>query len=409
MHAADSFARAQTTGKINTNKKFLSMIFFTFLKKSILPILFQTLFMVTIFFSTGCRSKKHPLISACLTAEEKADLECFFRFLIFENYGAFVLFGSKPLCQTHLSDEESTEIKPAFQKWVSSLPDDRRAAIEVAINKAHAAPEPEHNLYRGWGALEKVRRNFKMGNFIFRLTPVYFLDSDELIPDTYDLTLINIQQTALVLAENYEIFKAAAGMDFDPLQAVFEAQNSDSIFWKNVFSMQNHVAKGLLFGFGIKNSIFFNWCELVDHPISSNAQQAFALDDYREDILKYTPIGHKLGIWAAQKPRDSIDRKRINIDNMNPFATPEPRGASAAQIPSLWPIGLYLQNHSFELSTAPVEFGKGSSSNFTIPMFRTIIEDDTVEKYTKEKTAIEKTYDGHDVVEVTLRRLVGLY
>jgi hypothetical protein len=313
-------------------------------------LLFKILFIITIFFSAACSSKKQPLLSACLTAEEKADLEYFFRFLMFENYGAFVLFGSKSLCQTHLDDEESTDIEPAFQKWVSSLPDDRRAKIEAAINKAHVAPEPERNPYRGWLALEKVRRNFKIKNFIFRLIPVYFLDSDALIPDSYDLVLINVQQTALVLAENYEVFKTASVMDFDPLQVVFEAQNADSIFWKNVFSMKNHLAKGLLFGFGLKNSIFFNWRELY-----SNAQQDLASDSYTEDVLKY------------------------------------------------------LQNHRFEFSTAPVGLGKGSPSNFTITMFRAIVEDDTVEKYTKEKAAIEKIYRGHDMVEVTLRRLVGLY
>ena len=33
-------------------------------------------------------------------------------------------------------------------------------------------------------------------------------------------------------------------------------------------------------------------------------------------------------IWTASKPRGSIDRKRVNINNMNPFAIVDPRELS---------------------------------------------------------------------------------
>jgi hypothetical protein len=312
-------------------------------------MLFKSIFIVTFFFSTGCSSKKQPLLSACLTPEEKADLECFFRLLIFENYGGFVLFGSKPLCEMHLSDEESIEAEAAYKKWFNSLPDSKRAEIEAVINKprnkANRVKVLERNPYRGWLSLEKVRENLRIKNFIIRLVPVYFPDSDEWIPGSYELVLINVQQTALILAENYEIFKNAADMDFQPLQAVFEAKNPDSLFWKNIFSLKNHLVKGLLFGFGLKNSIFFHWRQLCSH-----AQGVLISEDISE----------------------------------------------------------YLQDHHFELSTAPVEFSQGSLSNFTTPVFRTIAGDDTAEKYIKEKAAIEKVYRGQDIVEVTLRRLSGL-
>jgi hypothetical protein len=113
--------------------------------------------------------------------------------------------------------------------------------------------------------------------------------------------------------------------------------------------MKNHLAKGFLFGFGLRNSIFFHW-----RLLCSNTQRAFASESHIEDISEY------------------------------------------------------LQSQHFELSTAPVEFCQGSLSNFTIPVFRTIAGDHTVEQYTKEKVAIERIYRGQDVVEVTLRRLAGL-
>ena len=313
-------------------------------------MLFQVIVIVTIFFSAGCSSKKQALLSADLTAEEKADLEYFFRFLIFENYGAFVLFGSKPLCEIHLSDVDSTEVEPAFQRWLNSLPDDKRENFEAVLNQArnnkNVGPELEHNPYHGWLALERVKNNFKTRNFIFRLVPVHFPDSDELVPGSYELVLINIQQTALILAKHYEIFKTASGMDFHPLQVVFEAQNPDSLFWKNIFSMKNHLAKGLLFGFGLENSTFFHWSPFyTQHALASG---------YTEDALEY------------------------------------------------------LESHRFEPSTTLVESHTGSLSNFTIPLFGILEGDGTAEKYKKEKIAIEKIYRGQDIVEVTLQRLAGL-
>ena len=307
-------------------------------------------FIVTIFSAIACSNKKQPLLSASLTAEEKADLEYFFRFLIFENYGDFVLFGSKPLCEMHLSDTESPSREAAFQKWLHALPDEERAKIE-AIKKTKTEPrtELERNPYRGWQALEKVRQHLKINNFILRLVPVHIPNSDELTPGSYDLKLINIQQTALILAENYEIFKRAAGMDFQPLEAVFELQNPDSIFWKNVFAMRNHLAKGLLFGFGLKNSIFFDW-----EAEYTKEQLPVASEKYRQDILdyfKHTPV--------------------------NVSATPTP-------------------------------FCQGNLSNFTIPVFGMVAGNEMKEKYTKEKAAIEKMYRGQDMVEVTLQGLAKL-
>jgi hypothetical protein len=96
--------------------------------------------------------------------EEKADLEYFFRLLIFENYGAFVLFGSKPLCEMHLSDEEPTEAETAYKAWFNSLPDGKRAEIETLTNKArnreNIPTELERNPYRGWLALREGSRKF---------------------------------------------------------------------------------------------------------------------------------------------------------------------------------------------------------------------------------------------------------
>ena len=158
---------------------------------------------------------------------------------------------------------------------------------------------------------------------------------------------INIQQVALVLANHYETFKqAAGGIDFHPLQAAFELQDPNSTFWNNVLSMQNHLAKGLLCGFGYRNSLFGDWrCSF------QNGKLALPSEAYRKEVENY------------------------------------------------------LEEALFIPSTTPIASGKISLSNFTIPLFGMFPDDETAEKYRREKEIIEKIYRGQDVVEVTLQRL----
>lgn len=287
---------------------------------------------------TACDNRKPSSITSCLSTEEKADLEYFFRWLVFENQGAFVLFGSKPMCIMSLRDIDTPIDRDKFQIWFNSLPEDEKAKVESVLSQAKSVPKLEHNPYRGWMVLQKALKNLKMRDYLFRLVPL-------LNAGHYDLVLIDIQRTALVLAENYSIFKeASGGMDFHPLQAVFELQDPDSVFWKNIFSLQNHLAKGLLFGYGLKNSLFGHWSFS-----SSQGKLTLPSEKYREKIEDY------------------------------------------------------LKGTSFK----PTMPNQSSISNLTIPLFGMVAGDKTAKKYAKEKAAIEKIYRGKDIVEVTLQCLAG--
>lgn len=197
------------------------------------------------------------------------DLERFFHSLLFDNYGAYVLFGSKPLCELSIHDMDSPVADAAFQQFLKGLSEEEREKIKSrAQTKKNLVDldkemDLESSRYRGWWVFQKLMDQFSLNGFLFRATPT-------LRPDAYDILFINIQKTALVLAENYEIFKQAAKMDFHPLQVVFEAEDPNSLFWKNVMNMENHLAKGLLFGFGRKNSLFGNW--------------AFSSEKYKKEI-----------------------------------------------------------------------------------------------------------------------------
>lgn len=358
------------------------------LKDTFFALLSGLLFLVIICSIIGDAHKKSPRLSACLTAEEKTDLEYFFRSLIFENYGAFVLFGSKPLCNMHLKDTDSTAAEDILQQWLDSLPDDKQAEFETwSKNKKRELSKSERHLYRGWLAWEKVQKTFEMKHYLLRIAPLPG-------PASYELVLVNIQQTALTLAENYAIFKNAAEMDFHPLQVVFELRNPDSIFWRKVLSMPNHLSKGLLFGFGLRNSIFGDW--------RFSCRKAKASIDWGKDIVEY------LKKAAPVAPANSIKLGEGFIPLFGGGHRDDLAQKCARASSELGKDILdYLTNTPTSQSTSVVKPGEGSPSNFTIPLFGAIDGDDTIQKYTKEKMEIEKIYRGQDLVEVTLQRLAS--
>jgi hypothetical protein len=323
-----------------------------------------------------------------LTTEEKVDLECFFRSLIFEHYGAFVLFGSKPLCDMCLRDTESTKAKDVLQQWLNALPDNKREEYEAwAKNKTQVKSESEHNLYRGWLAWEKVRKTFEMKRYILRIAPLPG-------PASYELVLVNIQQTALTLAENYAIFKNVAEIDFHPLQIVFELQSPDPIFWKKVLSTPNHLTKGLLFGFGLRNSLFGDW--------QFSCSKSKTSTDWGKDIVDYlkkTPpvisTNPTKGEERFMPLFSTVDRDQLTLELAKSSLM---FGRHAVE---------YLKNAVTSVSTVAVKPGQGSPSNFTIPLFGAIDGDDVAQKYRKEKMEIEKIYRGQDLVEITLQRLAN--
>ena len=308
-------------------------------------------FLVTVFLLSSCTRNKEPLLSDCLTAEEKQDLDYFFRFLLYENYGAFVLFGSKALCEMNLPDTRYDPKCTDITEWVNAMPENDQKKFRIiqknAQKRARKTPKLKRNPYQGLVAFEKVQKKIKMKNFIIKTVPDYAGDDQV---SGYEVTLVNIQQTAFVLAEHYAIFKEAAGMDFHPLQAVFELQDPTSVLWKNIFSLKNHTAKGLLFGFGLKNSLFGNW-----HLSCLHGQLELPSEHYKETIADYL--------------------KNLLCD------------ASSS-------------NHKNSYSEEPL-------THCVIPLFKMVPGDEMADKYMKEKAVIERAYRGKDFVEVTLRRLAG--
>ncbi len=307
--------------------------------------LYRLILFAPLLFLLTCTKQcgRSSNFTSCLTLDEKADLQQFFRSLLFDNHGAYVLFGSKPLCNLAVRDMDSPAADEAFRQFWEGLEEEEREKIRLLRLKAQTPKnlneqmDLESSGYRGFLVLQKLLDRFKLKGFLFRAVPIRR-------PDAYDILFINIQKTAIVLAENYTIFQQATGIDFDPLQIVFEANDPNSLFWNKVMSPDNHLAKGLLFGFGHKNSLFGHW-----KFSESNGTLNLHNEKYRKEIES--------------------------------FLRQSPSSVSTDIVP------------------------KGNAL-FNIPIFGAVPGDEMAEKYGRERIIIQRKYFHKNMVEVTLNELL---
>src|SRR5690606_31752382 len=126
-------------------------------------------------------------------------------------------------------------------------------------------------LNKGWDIWKKMKRNGHK-YILVRISRPFFMEwpcgkREEKI--LYEFILADPKKTAFVLAKHYDLFKDLTGVDFHPLEIVFELENSDSAFWNQLLFpssndkdlIKSYRALGLLFGFGDENSLLFSWRE----------------------------------------------------------------------------------------------------------------------------------------------------
>lgn len=177
-------------------------------------------------------------------------------YLLFEHQGAFVLFGSKPLTEVILHPRMTEKDEEAL---FASLP----VELQSKIKRIKAPYDP----YACWELWKK--KNYQIQDFIFTERPLTENSS------SISVIILNIKNTTSLLQKNYIYLKNLFGKDFDPLVEVHTITNSQSPFWRCLFS--DHYAKGLLFGYGETNARLFtkmvqgvalSWRQLKSLPIA---------------------------------------------------------------------------------------------------------------------------------------------
>jgi hypothetical protein len=218
--------------------------------KTTLNTIFILAFLSTgLSFLTSCNRvevKKSPYE---LSNEEREWMTKFFGYIMFFEHGIYTLWGSKPMVQIGILNLNVTEEE--IKAWEDSLTEEEKENCFQTVDP---------NFDEDWEKWVKIRDRFPIKRFIFAKSEIY---SNDEFSQYY---FVDIVKTALVIQENYKIFRDVVGFDFHPLEVVFELRNDKTPFWEKIKnSSSNSLIWGLLFGFGKENSQLFYW-KFFDRP-----------------------------------------------------------------------------------------------------------------------------------------------
>ena len=210
---------------------------------------------VASFFIGGCSTpsvqstKKLPSKEANIpvTEEEREWMEKFFKEFFLKGASLYTLFGTKPISEEMLVCATEEDYRKGALLYIE------KEGIE-GVEKEEILSEAsktyhEYDFDTKWAQWITYFERHPNSPFIFAKHPAR---SEKV----WSAHILNIQETVWTLQKHYDIFRKEVGYDFDPVSVTMDFKNEDSIFWKDVFA--NHLLTGIVYGFGYKNSYFFD-------------------------------------------------------------------------------------------------------------------------------------------------------
>lgn len=223
------------------------------MKKFIKEHLKQTFYFLAIIFSFfSCSKDTLSNDPYNLTKEERHWMRKFFHDLLFVEQGVYTLWGSKPITRIVLYHYTQEEV----DAWLKTLP-------KEALDNGYVMEN--YDLPENWEKWEKISSRFPAKRYLFFKDE---FDEENKVSFVY---LIDILRTALVIQDNYELFRKEVDFDFHPLEIVLEMPNRSSEFWKKLKNSKNAALLwGILFGYGKENATIFNW-KYFDYPVMAKS------------------------------------------------------------------------------------------------------------------------------------------
>ena len=178
--------------------------------------------------------------------------EFFTRLLFFEGV-AFAVHGSKPVSEVVLDRRTQKEKDLDSKEFISTLTDEDKRLIELQ----ESAPwNPKYSFEETFDEWERTLDPEGLNNFLL-------VHVDRKIKNYDFVYFVNILETAKVLTIHYDLFKRFVEFDFDPLETSLHFGNVESVFWNKIFSDNTSPQRvclwGILFGYGVENSLPFSW------------------------------------------------------------------------------------------------------------------------------------------------------
>ena len=267
-------------------------IFFPFFKRAY----FRTLFIFLLIFFVGCSNSNN---------REKMDVELFLENVMIRERGLYVLMGTKPMSTFNLDSgfPESEEERKSYyhrrlNEWKEENSLEPCESYEEFSKNCEKQPHSHHQ--RLWKAWQEQMGSYVSPRYLFVTRKAPFGDRRE------DGLFINVPSTIYVLKSNYASFSKITGMGFDPDTILKELSHDESLFWERAF--QSHYLGGLLYGYGEKNAVCFEWeiknecavplMRIADHPTIDQTVDIFSKKNVTLADLKL-PL---FGVYSLDDP-----------------------------------------------------------------------------------------------------------
>ena len=209
--------------------------------------------------------------------------------------GVYTILGSKPVTEFRIPQvRPEDESKTLYE----AMPEDFRKKISFEKFHNKAQTEELRELCSKW---MKVQNKYIGNHFTIQFNENMRLGY-----------LVNIPLVIYVLREHYQDFSKALGMDFDPAIFSREIGSSSSETWKTFEKNGISFLWGLLFGFGEKNSKFFQWEQ--EKSISFPFRVAsYDLPSFKKRPLPRDEKIENLGIpqFVVYQPIDEVVEKYL--------------------------------------------------------------------------------------------------
>lgn len=221
----------------------------------------------------------------------------------------YTVLGSKPMSSKAIITASTDEWLKAYEPFLQLCPEEKK---EESIIKAKEEIR-NYDLDRNWNKWQSVRKKVGHPNFLYRVTPTEN-------PNVKMVDLLNLEKAREVLKSHYQLFAKVLEDNFDIDSTLNEFENTNSEFWKLVFS--SHLLTGLLYGFGEENSTFFDLEMKFDDRnnflsvfFKKNEYFELFFDDNFDSILK-TPTFKSYKKYLLEDPvfREFIvERRKIEL------------------------------------------------------------------------------------------------